>query len=50
MRDLQRANDPPEDAWVICQTDGVVESGHCTCMAGLGEVQYAHMLEQFFFI
>ena len=38
MRHSQRANDPPEGAWVICQTDGVVESGHCTCMAGLGEV------------
>ena len=24
--------------WVICQADGTVESAHCTCMAGLGEV------------
>ena len=23
---------------MICEEDGVVQSGHCTCMAGLGEV------------
>ena len=23
---------------VICEEDGVMQSGHCTCMAGLGEV------------
>ena len=38
MRHSQRANDSLLHAWVIVQRDGVIESGHCTCMAGLGEV------------
>ena len=38
MRHSQRANDSPVDVWVICEADGTVESAHCTCMAGLGEV------------
>ena len=38
MRHSQRANDSLLHAWVIAQRDGVIESGHCTCMAGLGEV------------
>ena len=38
MRHSQRANDPPVNTWVTCEHDGTVEAGHCTCMAGLGEV------------
>ena len=38
MRHSQRANDPPVKTWVTCEYDGTVEAGHCTCMAGLGEV------------
>ena len=38
MRHSQRANDSLLHAWVIVQRDGVIESGHCTCMAGLCEV------------
>ena len=30
--------DPPVNTWVMCQHDGTVETGHCICMAGLGEV------------
>ena len=26
------------NTWVLCEVDGTVEAGHCTCMAGLGEV------------
>ena len=38
MRHSQCANDPPVNTWVTCEHDGTVEAGHCTCMAGLGEV------------
>ena len=38
MRHSQRANDPLLQVWVICEGDGEIESAHCTCMAGLGEV------------
>ena len=38
MRHSQHANDPLLHAWIICEDNGLVESGHCTCMAGLGEV------------
>jgi len=38
VRHSQRANDLPVHSWVTCEDDGVVDSGHCTCMAGLGEV------------
>ena len=38
VRHSQRANDTPLVTWVICEGDGVIESAHCTCMAGLGEV------------
>ncbi|KAL0963068.1 hypothetical protein UPYG_G00349270 [Umbra pygmaea] len=31
-------NDPPLTAWVAVEKDGLVRFGHCTCMAGLGEV------------
>ena len=26
------------NTWVLCEVDGTVEAGHCTCMASLGEV------------
>ena len=38
MRHSQRANEPLLQVWVICEDDGAIESAHCTCMAGLGEV------------
>ena len=38
MRHSQRANEPLLRVWVICEDDGVIESAHCTCMAGLSEV------------
>lgn len=31
-------NLPPLHVWIMCQEDGSVETAHCTCMAGLGEV------------
>lgn len=38
MRHSQRANEPLLQVWVICEDDGAIDSAHCTCMAGLGEV------------
>lgn len=33
-----RLNEPPLTAWVVVEKEGLVRFGHCTCMAGLGEV------------
>ena len=38
MRHSQRANEQLLQVWVICEDDGAINSAHCTCMAGLGEV------------
>ena len=32
-----RVNDTPLEPWLIIADDGVVQSAHCTCMAGLSE-------------
>ena len=33
----QRLSDTPTATWIIANMDGCVLSGHCNCMAGLGE-------------
>ena len=33
----QRLNDKPLTPWVIAMNDGQILSGHCDCMAGMGE-------------
>ena len=33
----QALNNIPLKPWVIAEKTGVINSGHCTCMAGLGE-------------
>ena len=33
-----RLNDSQLTAWVAVEKEGLVRFGHCTCMAGLGEV------------
>jgi hypothetical protein len=33
----QAVNKPNYKAWVRCDDDGTVQTGHCTCMAGLGK-------------
>ena len=33
----QRLREKPLEPWVISHKDGTIQSGHCTCMAGLGE-------------
>ncbi|XP_060581209.1 uncharacterized protein LOC132737860 [Ruditapes philippinarum] len=38
VRHSQRMNDTPLTPWAIVRIDGFVESAHCNCMAGLGEV------------
>ncbi|XP_060774292.1 uncharacterized protein LOC132884458 [Neoarius graeffei] len=38
VKHSQRLSDPPLLPWAIVQEDGVILAGHCTCMAGLGEV------------
>ena len=38
VRHSQRSTDPCLIPWVISEKDGRVVSGHCTCMAGLGEI------------
>ena len=38
VRHSQRANDPLLKVWVMTDAEGAVKCGHCTCMAGLGEV------------
>ncbi|KAG8198011.1 hypothetical protein JTE90_001851 [Oedothorax gibbosus] len=37
VRHSQSLSDKPVQPWVIATVDGVIESAHCTCMAGLGE-------------
>ena len=32
-----RVNEKPLDVWLIIDNAGAIESGHCSCMAGLGE-------------
>ncbi|KAJ8947716.1 hypothetical protein NQ317_006927 [Molorchus minor] len=38
VKHSQRMHDPPLQVWIICNSDGSIENGHCTCMAGAGEV------------
>ncbi|XP_072385975.1 uncharacterized protein [Diabrotica undecimpunctata] len=38
IKHSQKMNEPSLQAWVLCNQDGSVETGHCTCMAGAGEV------------
>ena len=38
VRHSQRMRESPLLPWVIVEVDGTVLSGHCTCMAGRGEV------------
>lgn len=33
-----RLNEPPLKRWVVCEDGGIILAGHCTCIAGLGEV------------
>ena len=33
----QSLREKPLEPWVIAKNDGIILSGHCTCMAGLGE-------------
>ncbi|KAL3836781.1 hypothetical protein ACJMK2_022198 [Sinanodonta woodiana] len=32
-----RIREKPLEPWVIFSGDGIIDSAHCTCMAGLGE-------------
>ena len=38
VKHSQRMNDVSLRPWVIVERDGSINSGHCTCMAGIGEV------------
>ena len=38
VKHSQRMSDPSLQPWLIVANDGSVSSGHCTCMAGIGEV------------
>ena len=38
VKHSQRMNDASLQPWVIVEEDGSINSGHCTCMAGIGEV------------
>lgn len=38
VKHSMRLHDTPLDAWVLVKNDGEVLCGHCTCMAGFGEV------------
>ncbi|XDV13806.1 hypothetical protein PO909_002133 [Leuciscus waleckii] len=38
VRHSQRTTDPFLVPWLIAEKSGIVICGHCTCMAGLGEV------------
>ncbi|XP_014679849.1 PREDICTED: uncharacterized protein LOC106819776 [Priapulus caudatus] len=38
VKHSQRMNDTCLVPWLICEKEGTVLSGHCTCMAGIGEV------------
>ena len=37
MNHSQRMNNKPLTPWVIVSKDGQIVSGHCNCMAGMGE-------------
>lgn len=37
MNHSQRLSEKPLVPWVIAEPDGQIISGHCDCMAGLGE-------------
>ncbi|CAG9829833.1 unnamed protein product [Diabrotica balteata] len=47
IKHSQKMKEPPLQAWVVCNQDGSVETGHCTCMAGaevcshVGAILYA---------
>lgn len=34
----QRLREKPLHCWISVRSDGIVLCGHCTCMAGLGEI------------
>ncbi|KAJ8952469.1 hypothetical protein NQ314_007546, partial [Rhamnusium bicolor] len=38
VKHSQRMNDPPLRLWIMCKIDGSIETAHCTCMVGVGEV------------
>ena len=38
VKPSQRMNETPGRPWVIVNPNGTVTSGHCTCMAGQGEM------------
>ena len=38
VKHSQRMNDASLRPWIIAEKDGCIVSGHCTCMAGIGEV------------
>ncbi|KAJ8917000.1 hypothetical protein NQ315_012916, partial [Exocentrus adspersus] len=38
VKHSQHFSEPPVQVWVICTTNGSIESTHCTCMDGAGEV------------
>jgi uncharacterized membrane protein len=39
VRSSQRLNEKPHEAWVgVEKATGTIITGHCNCMAGLGEV------------
>lgn len=42
VKHSQRMNDAPLLPWVIIEKDGSIICGHCTCMAGAGEV-FSHV-------
>lgn len=33
-----RMKEPPNQCWTVIDTNGIVMCGHCSCMAGMGEV------------
>ncbi|KAJ8909797.1 hypothetical protein NQ315_015317 [Exocentrus adspersus] len=37
VKHSQRMTEAPLKVWLICEEDGSVRNGHCTCMAGAGE-------------
>ena len=39
VKHSQRMNETPCRPWVIVNPNGTVTSGHCTCMAGQGEMR-----------
>lgn len=38
VKHSQRANASPALPWIILRGDGSIQTAHCNCMAGLGEV------------